>query len=180
VPPPSAPAAAAPAPLPPSPPVAVAPAPEPPKVIALAPPAPAPSARPIVAPAPAPEPPKVVALVPPTPEPVAPRAAPAALPAAADSPELRQLMTRGDEMLRLGDPASARLFYERAAGRGLSRAYTAVGRTYDPTVLLRLGIRGGGASGEQALAWYRRGAEAGDADAARAADDLTAWLARPR
>jgi TPR repeat protein len=89
-------------------------------------------------------------------------------------------MARGDDMMRLGDPASARLFYERAAARGLARAYTAVGRTYDPLALQQLNIRGGGANGEQALAWYRRGADAGDKDAARATSDLTAWLARPR
>ena len=89
-------------------------------------------------------------------------------------------MARGDEMLRLGDPASARLFYERAATHGLARAYTAVGQTYDPAVMQRLGIRGGGANGEHALAWYRRGADAGDGGAARAISELTAWLARPR
>jgi TPR repeat protein len=89
-------------------------------------------------------------------------------------------MARGDEMLRLGDPASARLFYERAAARGLARAYTAVGRTFDPLVLQRLNIRGGGANGEQALAWYRRGTDAGDRDAMQATDDLAAWMARPR
>ena len=94
--------------------------------------------------------------------------------------ELAQLMTRGDEMLRIGDPASARLFYERAAARGLAKGFTAVGRTYDPVVLQQLNIRGGGANGERALEWYRRGVEAGDADAGRGASDLTAWLARPR
>jgi TPR repeat protein len=104
---------------------------------------------------------------------------PASVPAA-DATELRQLMARGDEMLKLGDPASARLFYERAAARGLARAYTAVGSTYDPLTLQRLNIRGGGANGDQALDWYRRATEAGDKDAAKAVSDLTAWLARPR
>ena len=98
----------------------------------------------------------------------------------ATAAELAQLMTRGDEMMRIGDPASARLFYERAAVRGLAKGFTAVGRTYDPAVLQQLNIRGGGANGERALEWYRRGVEAGDADAGRIAGDLSAWLARPR
>jgi type II secretory pathway predicted ATPase ExeA len=119
--------------------------------------------------------------VPAEPPPVVTAQAPSVPPAnGATAAELTQLMTRGDEMLRIGDPASARLFYERAAMRGLPRAFTAVGRTYDPAVLQRLNIRGGGASGERALEWYRRGAEAGDAEAGRIANDLSAWLARPR
>ena len=154
------------APAPPAAPVIVA-APEVPKepaVVALA--------------APVREAPTVVAVAPPPkPAPVPPRTAQAALPAA-DAAELQQLMARGDDMLRLGDPASARLFYERAAARGLARAYTAVGRTYDPSVLQRLSIRGGGANGDQALTWYRRGTDAGDADATKAADDLNAWMRR--
>ncbi len=97
-----------------------------------------------------------------------------------DAAELSRLMARGDEMMRIGDPASARLFYERAAARGLAKGFTAVGRTYDPTVLRQLNIRGGGANGERALEWYRRGADAGDTDAGKIASDLSAWLARPR
>ena len=157
-------------------------APEPPTVE----PAPVIAAAPLVAAAPvaaaptaAIAPPVVAAIVPTEPAAATRRTAQASLPVA-DVGELQRLMTRGDEMLRLGDPASARLFYERAATRGMARAYTAVGQTYDPALLRRLGIRGGGANGEQALAWYRRGADAGDADAARAISELSAWLARPR
>jgi hypothetical protein len=145
--------------------------------------------EPVIAATPAP-PSASVATVPAAPAPVAAlvpvestapasRAAKAALPPA-DAAELRRLMARGDEMLRLGDPASARLFYERAAAQGLASAYTAVGQTYDPALLQRLGIRGGGANGEQALAWYRRGADAGDGGATRAINELSAWLTRTR
>ena len=95
--------------------------------------------------------------------------------------ELAQLMTRGDEMMRIGDPASAKLFYERAAatrhGEGNSPPSAA---PMILCVLQQLNIRGGGANGERALEWYRRGAEAGDADAGKVAGDLTAWLARQR
>lgn len=121
----------------------------------------------------------VVAPVPPAPEPVAPRSVQASLPAA-DPIELKDLMARGDAMMRLGDPASARLFYERATARGLARGFTAVGSTYDPLALQRLGIRSGGANAERALDWYRRGANAGDPAAAKASGELTTWLAQPR
>lgn len=169
------PAAAAPALLPAAEPV-VEPAPV--VVAAVTPPAPS---EPVVAPPPASpaEPAPVAAVAPAAPAPVKPRVAQTPEPLA-NAIELDLLMKRGDDMLRLGDPASARLFYERAATRGLARGYTAVGRTFDPSVLQRLNIRGGGANGDQALTWYRRGIEAGDADAAKAAKDLTVWLARPR
>lgn len=108
----------------------------------------------------------------------APDPAPAPRVDPATAAESLALMTRGDEMMRIGDPASARLFYERAAGRGLARGFTAVGRSYDPVVLERLGIRGGGANAERALSWYRRGQEAGDAEAGAVAKALTEWLAR--
>lgn len=150
--------------------IAPTPVPEPPPVSAAAPAE--------AAPAKAPEPAPVAAIIPP-PSRAPARTAQASAPAMAPA-ELQQLMARGDEMLRLGDPASARLFYERAASQGLARAYTAVGRTYDPMVLQRLNIRGGGPNGEQALAWYRRGSEAGDKDATAATSELTAWLARAR
>jgi type II secretory pathway predicted ATPase ExeA len=160
---------------------ATAPVAEPVTVAAVAPAEAAPNDPPAAAPAiPAPAPEPAVAAVPPAdPEPAKPRLAQVP-PPLADAAELQLLMKRGDDMLRLGDPASARLFYERAASRGLPSAYTAVGRTFDPTVLQRLSIRGGGANGDLALTWYRRGVEAGDADAAKAVSDLTAWLARQR
>jgi hypothetical protein len=147
---------------------------EPPAVVARI----APASEPAPMPVAKPEPPAVAAIIPP-PTAAPPRTAQASVPAASPA-ELHQLMARGDEMMRLGDPASARLFYEHAAARGLARAYTSVGRTYDPLALQRLNVRGGGANGEQALAWYRRGSDAGDKDAQKATSELTAWLARPR
>lgn len=156
--------------------------PAPPTPVETARPEPTPAAiAAIVPPSNPPAPPEVVVatVAPPPPVTTPSRIAQTSLPAA-DPAELQQLMARGDEMMRLGDPASARLFYERAAARGLARAYTAVGRTYDPLTLQRLAIRGGGANSDQALAWYRRGSDAGDGDAARATSDLNAWLARPR
>jgi putative ABC transport system ATP-binding protein len=73
------------------------------------------------------------------------------------------LIQRGDQLLRTGDIASARLFYERAASAGSSRAATALGRTYDPVFLLQVRpLRGVRSDLVKASEWYRRAFDAGD------------------
>jgi TPR repeat protein len=75
------------------------------------------------------------------------------------------LMHRGDEMLAVGDIATARLLYERVAASGSAPAATAVGGTYDPEVLVLLGVRGIQPDPAMAVTWYRRAADLGDAEA---------------
>jgi TPR repeat protein len=67
--------------------------------------------------------------------------------------------------MRARDVASARLFYERAAEAGDGRAALRMGQTFDPAFLV--GIRGTQASRENALSWYRRARDLGDAEAER-------------
>ena len=52
---------------------------------------------------------------------------------------LELLLRRGDAMLALGDLTSARLLYARAASAGDARGATGVAKTYDPSVLSRMG-----------------------------------------
>jgi TPR repeat protein len=75
-------------------------------------------------------------------------------------------VTRGDDFLKAGDIASARLFYERAADAGDGAAALRLGATFDPGFLARAGIRGIPGDPAKASAWYRRARDLGDAAAA--------------
>jgi len=97
-----------------------------------------------------------------------PAPAPAAdpLPATASPslpPEIIEaLMERGDRLLGLGDIASARMLYERAAEAGNPGAATGVARTFDPLFLKQIGAVGIRGDRAKAISWYRRASEGGD------------------
>ena len=79
---------------------------------------------------------------------------------------LQLLLRRGDAMLALGDLASARLLYARAASAGDARGAIGVAKTYDPSVLSQIGARGIKADSATAAVWYRKALDLGDASAA--------------
>jgi len=70
--------------------------------------------------------------------------------------EIAELLARGDSFVVIGDIASARVFYERAASAGDGRAALRMGTTFDPAFLRRAGLPR--TFGDPALArsWYRR------------------------
>jgi hypothetical protein len=76
--------------------------------------------------------------------------------------ELAALVARGDGFLATGDVASARLFFERAADAGDSRAAMRMALTYDGAVLERVGVRGLHGDPERASFWYRRARDLGE------------------
>jgi hypothetical protein len=80
------------------------------------------------------------------------------------SAETAPLVERGDRLFGVGDIASARLFYERAADAGDGQAALRLGETYDPAFLERAQLR---VQGDRALAvfWYRRARELGASEA---------------
>jgi hypothetical protein len=86
--------------------------------------------------------------------------------------EIAALVARGDAFLSAGDIASARLFYERAAGAGDSAAALRLGATFDPNFLGRAGVRGNPGDPAQAASWYRRARDLGDAAAAERLKNL--------
>jgi hypothetical protein len=142
------------------PPVAAArPAPPPPPVAAPSPP-------PVPAPAPVAVAPAVVAPVavtpPPTPAPVA-VAAPAAAPRL-DRDEVNAMLARARTFLSSGDVAAARVVLRRAAASDDPQAALALGGTYDPIVLKKLGIIFH-ADPAQARDWYLKAAALGSVDA---------------
>ena len=69
------------------------------------------------------------------------------------------LLKRGEELISQGDIAAARLMLTRAAEAGDARSALALGATYDPAVLGKLGVLGVAADVAQARAWYGKAAE---------------------
>lgn len=87
------------------------------------------------------------------------------------------LKSNGDMLLMLGDIASARLFYEAAVNAGDIPSLVAVGSTYDPVVLNRLGLRGFHADPVKAAEWYLRAREANATEEAdKHLNGLRRWL----
>jgi TPR repeat protein len=98
--------------------------------------------------------------------------APPATPSARDRDEIAALLVRARTYLADGDVAAARLVLRRAAERDDPQAALALGGTYDPIVLKRLGIINFHADPAQAREWYRRAAELGSPDAALRLEQL--------
>jgi TPR repeat protein len=70
--------------------------------------------------------------------------------------EISELLARGDSFVVIGDIASARVFYGRAASAGDGRAALRMGTTFDPAFLRRAGLPRTFGDPAQARSWYRR------------------------
>jgi len=79
--------------------------------------------------------------------------------------ELDRLISRGEAFLAQGDVSAARLVLVRAAEARDPRAALALGSTYDPNVLRRMGVVGVQPDQGQARMWYERAAEFGSGEA---------------
>jgi len=84
-----------------------------------------------------------------------------------DAESIKLLMQQGDQFVASGDLAAARLVFRRAAEAGNAAAALALGATFDPVVLARIGVRGMGADIEKARGWYEKAKEFGSPDAPR-------------
>lgn len=93
-------------------------------------------------------------------------------PSAKPSPAATTLLARGDELIAIGDVATARVVYERAAALKSGRGATSAGRTYDPRFLHQIGAVGVVPDPDTAAAWYRKGAAMGDEAASSLLGDL--------
>jgi hypothetical protein len=120
----------------------------------------------VFAPAPSPTPSS-----PATPSPDAPNASLSAA-------EVTELLVHGDALLRTGDIASARLFYERAAAAGDGRAALHLGATFDPAFLGLAGLRNVRGDAAEARSWYSRALDLGAAEAKRPLNSLEAKQGR--
>jgi hypothetical protein len=84
-----------------------------------------------------------------------------------DSGEVDVLVKQGQQFVAAGDFVTARLVFQRAAEAGNAAAALALGASYDPVVLSRLGVRGVDADVGKARAWYQKAKEFGAPDADR-------------
>jgi hypothetical protein len=82
-----------------------------------------------------------------------------------DPSEASRLKARGDELLRRHDIVAARLFFLRAAEGGDAASAVAVGKTFDPVFLARMGAIGIAGDKAKAAFWYSRARELGDGEA---------------
>ena len=110
--------------------------------------------------------PKPAAIPAPVPAPVQATPAPIAKPAVMlDENEITTLIRRGKNLLNDGDFAAARVLFERAANAGSAEAALALGSTYDPNVIKRLGAIMVKPDIESARKWYQLAADRGSAAA---------------
>ena len=81
------------------------------------------------------------------------------------------LLKQGEQFVSVGDVAAARVLFERAAEAGDGNAALALGVTYDPVMLTKLGVRGIAPDAEKAHYWYQKARDFGSPEA-------PAWLAK--
>ena len=86
---------------------------------------------------------------------------------ALDPEEIKLLTRQGEQLAATGDLVTARILFQRAAEVGDATAAMALGATYDPNVLAKLGVAGMAADVEKARSWYRKAESQGSAEATR-------------
>jgi hypothetical protein len=82
-----------------------------------------------------------------------------------DPEEIKLLMKQSQQLIAAGDVVTARTVFQRAADAGDADAAIALGATYDPNVLAKLGVIGVRADVEKARNWYQRAEILGSPDA---------------
>ncbi len=93
---------------------------------------------------------------------------------AALTPEAADLLRKGEVLLKSGELATARQFYERAYAQGAVAGAMGVGKTYDPTVFAELNVQGIAPDPVKAMEWYKRAEDQGLPEAAAAIEALQA------
>ena len=84
---------------------------------------------------------------------------------ALDAEQIKLLMKQGEQFIAAGDVVTARTAFQRAAEAGDAKAAVALGATYDPTVLAKLGVVGISADVAKARSWYQKAEKLGSPDA---------------
>jgi hypothetical protein len=85
-----------------------------------------------------------------------------------DPEEIKLLLKQGEQFIAAGDLITARTVFQRAADLGDATAAMALGATYDPVVLARLGVVGMSAADvTKARTWYQMAEKLGSTEATR-------------
>jgi len=104
--------------------------------------------------------------------PAAPKPAVSSKPRVQHDPgEIAQIIRRGEELMRDGDAASARLMYQRAAESGNATAAFRLAETYDPMVR-SIGLA---PDLDRAHRWYAKAKDLGAPQAAERLERLARW-----
>lgn len=82
-----------------------------------------------------------------------------------DPEEVAVLLKQGEQFISAGDVTGARVLFERAAEAGNAKGALALGATYDPSVLAKLGVRGIAPDVAKARQWYEKARDLGSAEA---------------
>jgi len=91
-----------------------------------------------------------------------------------DADEIAMLLKRGKDAFSTGDLAAARLLLRRAAEAGSAEAALALGATFDPLVIRRLGAIGAAPDPAQARQWYQKAVALGSPTASQPLAQLEA------
>jgi TPR repeat protein len=84
---------------------------------------------------------------------------------ALDGETITLLIKQGEQLAEAGDLAAARTMFQRAAEADDAAAAIALGATYDPTVLARMGAVGIDGDVMKARFWYQRAVSLGSTEA---------------
>jgi hypothetical protein len=84
-----------------------------------------------------------------------------------DPEDIKRLIKQGEQFAATGDLVTARLVFQRAAEAGDATAALAMGASYDPIVLAKLGFWGISADVGKARSWYEKAKEFGSSEAPR-------------
>jgi hypothetical protein len=110
---------------------------------------------------------ETISMAPPAADP-APPPPPARTPVRALDPEqIALLLKQGEDFIAAGDLVTARTVFRRAAEAGNAAGALAMGATYDPVILAKLGVRGIAPDVDQARSWYEKARDFGSAEAPR-------------
>jgi TPR repeat protein len=82
-----------------------------------------------------------------------------------DAEEIALLIKQGEQFIAAGDVVAARTIFQRAAEAGDAHAAMALGASYDPAVLAKLGVLGMGADVDKARSWYQKAESLGSQEA---------------
>jgi hypothetical protein len=84
-----------------------------------------------------------------------------------DPEDIKRFIKQGEQFAATGDMVTARLVFQRAAEAGDATAALAMGASYDPIVLAKLGFWGISADVGKARSWYEKAKEFGSPEAPR-------------
>jgi TPR repeat protein len=89
-----------------------------------------------------------------------------------DPEQVKLFIKQGEQFIAAGDVVTARIAFQRAAEAGDAKAAVALGASYDPTVLAKLGVVGIGPDIAKARSWYRKAEKLGSPEATQRLEAL--------